>query len=175
MFTLLVSAPASAQQISPATDLWLRTGRGLLTFSGGLDLVHFNKYSTERSVNSHASGQYEFRFNRLRPYASARTLNTRERPGYEIDARARHYETEFHVGTDVRVMSKGTVRVDFRHLDYIFASNVLFFGRPLNEELNRTLRAVDVGWRQRLTALTTLVTRLSRETERFAFADARCA
>jgi hypothetical protein len=155
--------------VSPGTDLFLRTGRGLLTVSGGVDLVYFQEFDTERSLNSNARGQYEFRFNRLRPYASASTLNTRQRPGFEIDARARHYESDFHVGSDVRFMSKSMVRVDVRHLDYKFAGDEVFNGRPLNQELNRTLEAVDLGWRQRVTALTTWVTRVSRERERFEF------
>jgi len=159
--------------VSPGTDLFLRTGRGLLTISGGTELVYFNEFASERSVNSNAMGQYEFRFNRLRPYASASTLNTRQRPGYEIDVRARHYETDFRFGTDFRLMSKTTARVDFRQLHYSFAGDAVFAGRPLNEELNRTLKAVELSWRQRLTALTTWITRVSRETERFEFEDAR--
>ena len=159
--------------VSPATDLWLGTGRGLLTVSGGVELVYFQEFDSERSVNSNAMGQYQFRFNRLRPYASASTLNTRERPGYEIDARARHYETDFHAGTDFRVASKTTARIDYRHLDYRFAGDAVFAGRPLNQELNRTLKVVDLSWRQRLTVLTTWITRVSRETERFEFEDAR--
>jgi hypothetical protein len=159
--------------VSPGSDFWLRTGKGLLTVSGAVELVHFNKYQTERSVNSNASGLYEVRFNRVRPYASASTLNTRQRPGFEIDARARHYETDFHLGTDVRVLSKGSARIDFRHLNYSFAGEEVFNGRALNQELNRTLRAADLGWRHRLTALTTLVARVSRETERFEFENAR--
>jgi len=159
--------------ISPGADFWLRTGKGLLTVSGAVELVHFNNYKTERSVNSNASGLYEVRLNRVRPYASASTLNTRQRPGFEIDARARHYETDFHVGSDVRVLSKSTARLDFRHLRYSFAGEEVFNGRALNQELNRTLRAADLGWRHRLTALTTLAARVSRETERFEFENAR--
>lgn len=159
--------------VSPGTDVFLRTGRGLLTISGGVDLVYFQEFNSERSLNSNAMGQYEFRFNRLRPYVSASTLNTRQRPGFEIDARARHYETDFHVGSDVRFMSKSTVRVDIRHLNYSFAGDEVFNGRALNQELNRTLEAVDLGWRQRVTALTTWITRVSRESERFEFENAR--
>lgn len=154
-------------------DVWLRTGRGLLTLTGGLDFVYFQEFETERSVNSNARGQYEFRFNRLRPYGSASTLNTRERPGYEIDARARHYETDFHVGTDLRVASKSTLRFDLRYLDYRFAGDEVFNGQALNEELNRVLKVAELSWRQRLTALTTWVTRVSRETERFEFEEIR--
>ena len=159
--------------LSPGTELFLRTGRGLLSFSGGAEFVYFQQFDTERSINSNARGQYEFRFNRLRPFASASTLNTKQRPGYEIDVRARHYETDLRVGTDFRFMSKTTARVEFRQLDYSFAGDAVFAGRPLGQELNRTLRAVDLSWRQRLTALSTWITRVSRETERFEFEDAR--
>ncbi len=48
-----------------------------------------------------------------------------------------------------------------------------YFGRALNQELNRTLKSAELGWRQRLTALTTWITRMSRESERFEFEDAR--
>lgn len=159
--------------VKPGTEMWLRTGRGLVTVSGNLEYVYFSEFVSERSVNSDIRGQYEFRFNRIRPYASASWLDTRSRPGYEINARARHYEADFHAGLDLRVGSKGTIRFDLRHLDYEFAGDEVFNGQALNEELNRVQRAVEVSWRQRLTALTTWVTRLSRETERFDFDNFR--
>jgi hypothetical protein len=159
--------------VAPGTALWMRTGKGLLTLDGGVEYVYFNEFDSERSFNSNVLGQYELRFNRIRPYVSASSLNTRQRPGYEIDARARHYETEFHGGTDVRVASKSTVRFDYRHLDYSFKGDEVFNGRPLSDELNRTLKAGELSWRQRLTALTTWVTRFTRESERFEFEDVR--
>lgn len=158
---------------APGADLFLRTGRGILSVSGDAQFVYFQKFDTERSINSNATGQYEFRLNRVRPYVSAGTVNSKQRPGYEIDVRARHYETDFKVGSDVRFMSKSTARIEFRKFDYKFAGDAVFGGRPLNQELNRTLTAVDLGWRQRLTALTTWVTRVSRESERFEFEDSR--
>lgn len=159
--------------VIPGVEIFLRTGKGLLTVDGELQSVRFSTFRNESSLNSSAKGQYEFRFNRMRPYVSVRTLNTRERPGFEIDARARHYETDFHAGTDLRVAPKSTVRVDVRRLDYTFAGDAVFFGRPLRQELNRTLSAIDLGWRQRLTALTTFVTRVTQESERFTFEDVR--
>lgn len=159
--------------VAPGAQMWMRTGRGLLSVDGGVESVYFGEFESERSFNSSVVGRYELRFNRLRPYVSASTLNTRQRPGYEIDARARHYETEFHAGTDLRTGSKGVIRVDLRRLHYTFAGDAVFAGRPLNDELNRTLNAVDVAWRQRLTVLTTWITRVTRESERFEFEDVR--
>jgi hypothetical protein len=161
--------------VSPGADLWLRTRRGLLSLQGNLDVVHFNRYSSERSINSNATGRYEYRFNRFQPYMFGRTVNTRERPGYEIDARARHYETEFGAGTQFRVFSKSYLNVQFRHLQYSFAPEVLYNGRTLNHALNRTRKSVDLGWRQRLTALTNWVVTASTERERFDFESLRNA
>lgn len=159
--------------VSPDLSVWLRTGRGLLSVSGAMQFVYFQEFETERAMNSNASGRYEFRFNRLRPYASASTVNAKERPGYEIDVRARRYETDLHAGADVRVASKSTVRLDFQSLDYRFAGDEVFDGQALNEQLNRTLKKIDVSWRQQLTALTTWITHVSREAERFEFNDLR--
>jgi hypothetical protein len=157
----------------PGTDMFMRTGRGLLTVSGNVEFVYFNEFETERSINSDVTGRYEFRFNRFRPYASAGWLDTKNRPGYEIDARARHYEADYHAGADLRVASKSTFRVDAQHLDYRFDGDEVFNGQALSEELNRTLRGVELSWRQRLTSLTTWITRTSHETERFEFEDLR--
>jgi hypothetical protein len=161
--------------MKPGTDMFFRTGRGLFTVVGNLEFVYFAEFESERSVNSDVLGRYEFRFNRLRPYASASWLDTNQRPGYEIDIRARHYEAEYHAGIDLRVGSKSALRVDFRHLDYTFAGDEVLNGQALNEQLNRTQRAIELGWRQRLTVLTTWIVRGSRETERFAYEDFRNA
>lgn len=146
---------------------WMRTGKGLLSLEGQVEYVHFSEYESERSFNSNAKGQYELRFNRLRPYGSAATVNTKNRPGFEIDKRVRHYESDYHAGSDFRVASKGAVRLDFRHRDYTIPSDETYQGRNLSAELNRTLKVASLGWRQRLTALTTWVTQVSRESERF--------
>lgn len=159
--------------MAPGTQLFMRTGKGLLTLDGAAEFVYFNEFTTERAVNSNVTGQYELRFNRVRPYVSVRSVNTRQRPGYEIDARARHYETDIHTGADFRVASKSTIRIDYRHLDYNFAGDAVFSGRPLNQDLNRNLSALDIGWRQRLTSLTTWVTRITTESERFEFENVR--
>jgi hypothetical protein len=149
------------------TDMWLRTGRGLLSASGWLEYAYYQDFPSERSFNSYGKGQYEWRFNRLRPYASGSYLDTRERPGYEIDERVRRYEADFHAGTDFKVAPKTTLRLDFRRLDYEFADDEIVDGRPIDQRLNRTLEAADFSWRQRLTALTTWVVRAAREQERF--------
>jgi len=176
--TNVFNSPSNPQRdftltLVPGTKLYMRTGKGLLTIDGNLEVVHFSKFATERSINSAVSGTYELRFNRLRPYISASTLNTRQRPGFEIDARARHFENDYRAGADFRIASKSIARLEFRNAKIAFDGDAVFAGRPLNQEFNRTLEVADLSWRQRLTALTTWVTHFSRETERFEFSELR--
>jgi hypothetical protein len=159
--------------VSPRSNFWIRTQRGLISLSGQVDLVYFSTYDTERSVNGFGSAQYEYRFSRVRPFASFSGLNTRERPGFEIDARARRFENTLRTGVDVRVASKSFLEVGFRRQQVDYAGDAVFGGQPLRQSLNRTLEAVDLTWRQRLTVLTTWMVRASSERERFDFTEAR--
>lgn len=160
---------------APGAAIYMRTGKGLLTIDGDVEIVYFNRFESERSVNSNVRGQYELRFNRFRPYVAAGTLNTRQRPGYEIDARARHFENDYRAGADFRIASKSIARLEFRNAKIAFDGDAVFGGRPLNQEFNRTLKVADLSWRQRLTALTTWVTHFTRETDRFEFGSLRNA
>jgi hypothetical protein len=152
---------------SPGLSVWLRTQGGLLSVNGRMDLVYFNKFVSERSVNGLGSATYEYRFNRLRPFVTFGGETTRERPGYEVDIRARRIESTLKVGMDLRVASKSYLVISGRRLQVDYAGDAVFDGRPLNEAFNRTLESVDLGWRQRLTVLTTWVVRATAERERF--------
>jgi hypothetical protein len=158
---------------SPSLDLFMRTQRGLLSVSGRVEFVYFNKFDSERAVNGGGSAQYEYRFNRVRPFVRFGGLNTRERPGYEIDVRARRVETDLETGVDLRVASKSYVALSGRRRQVDYDGDAVFGGRPLNQALNRTLEAVDLTWRQNLTVLTTWVLRASGERERFEFDERR--
>jgi hypothetical protein len=158
---------------TPSLDLWLRTQRGLLTVNGRLDLVYFNRFASERSVNPRALLTYEYRFNRVRPFVTLSGLSTRERPGYEIDIRARRAETGLEAGLDLRVASKSYLALSGRRRTVDYDGDAVFNGRALNQALNRTLEGVDLTWRQHLTVLTTWVVRASAERERFELEERR--
>jgi hypothetical protein len=159
--------------ISPGADAWMRLGRGLVTFGSQLDLTYFHDYTSERSVGGMGSVRYEYRANRLRPFVSYAIANTRQRPGYEIDVRARQVRETVRAGLIVRVGPMTDFETSVRRQTIEFAGDAVFGGRALNEALNRTLEAVDASWRQRLTVLTTWVVRASGERERFDLSPER--
>lgn len=159
--------------LSPETDLWLRTADGLLSVNGRLDFVYFGQFKSERSVNGFGRAQYEYAFNKLRPFASVTVLNTRARPGYEIDARARRLESTVTAGVELRALSRTSVELAARRRTVDFAGDAVFMGTRLEEQLNRRVEGVDLTIRQRLTPLTTAVLRASGERQRFDISPIR--
>ena len=158
---------------SPGVELWLRTGKGMLSAQGRMDLAYFAKYSDQTSVSSSVSGEYEYRFNRVRPLVSFTSLNSRGRPGYEIDARVRSHQDNILAGVDLRLAGKSYLQFDYRLESTLYTEDAVFDGQKLDRSLNRTVRAVEAVFRHKLTAMTTWVVQASSEQERFEFATDR--
>ena len=165
-----VTATASA-----GTDIWLRTKRGVLTVSADAGYVYFATFVSERSLSSSTRAGYEFEFNRVRPFAWVATRDQEARPSEEITARVREFGTDFGAGSNLRLLSKGTMRVEWRRQTTGFDDDEVYNGTQLKTSLNRTSEGIEVSWRQQLTALTTFVTNLSRERDEFTFEPTRNA
>jgi hypothetical protein len=119
------------------------------------------------------SGQYEYRLNRLRPIIAFTSVNAQDRPGYEIDARVRHYGDNLMAGVDVRLASKSFVQIGYRRNQTTYAADAVFDGQQLDRALNRTERVIEGVFKHHLTTLTTWVVRASIDEERFAFTAER--
>lgn len=158
---------------TPAVDLWLRTGRGRLTLSGSLDLVYYAEYANQRAVNSRASGDYEFRFNRIRPLAAFTVADVMDRPGFEIDTRVRAFEDTLKVGADIRLAPKTFFEISYRTQESVYADDAFYEGQDLGQVLDRNTSAVDGTLRYRMTSQTTMLLTASTEQERFVYATER--
>jgi hypothetical protein len=112
---------------------------------------------------------------RLRPFAAAEVLRARERPGFEIDARAWRRETRLAVGTDLRLGTRTQASVQASRRAIAFDADAVFDGSHLAEALNRSEAAVSVGVRRALTPLTSLSVTVDVERHRFAAAADRDA
>ena len=100
-------------------------------------------------------------------------LNTRERPGFEIDARSRRIEWDYNGALEFRVGSKTYLgaRFDSRKID--FDQDAEFDGTNLREELNRTATTAGATLRYQATPLTSIAFDVSREQDRFEFTPER--
>jgi hypothetical protein len=161
--------------LSTGSELWLRTGRGLFTVSGDAEYVHFDRFASERALNGQGRASYELRLNRFRPVIWAAARDLKERPSEEITTRVRRHGTDLGATIDFRVLSRSTMRIEYRHEASGFSESAVFAGQQLRAQLNRTVQVVDASWRQQLTPLTTLVARVSRDRTEFDFASTRNA
>jgi len=91
--------------VTPATDLWLRMGPTWIVGNVKEDLVYFDQFASERSANTSAKAGWVAPLNHLRLQVDGQYLNTRERPGFEIDARARRLEYAGAAAVEARAIS----------------------------------------------------------------------
>jgi hypothetical protein len=159
--------------VTPQTDLWLRMGRGWLTGNVREDMVWYQTYASERSTNNSATVGALVPLNRLRFNANAAYLRTRDRPGFEIDARSQRSELAFDGSLEIRVRAKTFVgiRADRKTTD--FDSVATFEGVNLRDALNRTVTSGVVTLRQQLTPLTAVTLNLGLAQDRFEFSPLR--
>ena len=124
--------------VTPATDLWLRLGRAWLKTTIKEDLVYYQRYASERSVNGWYDGSLTVPLNRLILKAGGNYLNTRDRPGFEINARSQRQETGFNGSVEVRAMPKTFFGLRGEQTRVNFDKAAVFLGASLQDELNRT-------------------------------------
>src|SRR4029453_1068884 len=73
----------------PRADYWIKLGRARVIGQTGGEYFYFREYDTQRSFGTVNRARVEVQFARLVPFVGGEYINTRQRPGYEIDARAR--------------------------------------------------------------------------------------
>jgi hypothetical protein len=159
--------------MTPAANLWLRFGR---TWIGGVireDLVWYRKFADQRSANSGYTVGWTVPLTRVAFTMAGNWVHTRERPGFEIDARSQRTEQAYSGSAELRALSKTFIGVRGERRAVNFDKAEVFLGRNLHDELNRTQTTGAVTVRHELTPLTSLTFDLSREQDRFAFSSLR--
>jgi hypothetical protein len=162
--------------VGPGASVWVPFGRrAMLKTTGGADLVYFQRYRSERSFNPHADVRGEVYLQRLTLFGENALVNTRQRPNFEIDVRARRLENTVRIGAQLRLSSKLSVEVAGRQSLVHFDGDAFFSGSYLEEVLNRDSRGLSATVRYRRTPLTTIVVRTEKSRERFTSSPLRDA
>ena len=162
-----------AMTLEPKTDWWLRMGRTwfLGNVTGGL--VYYNKYENQRSINGLYRAGWLVPMTRLTLRADGSYLRTRDRPGFEIDARAQRSEVAVDGSLEIRALSKTFVGLKANRQNVKYAKDALFFGQNLRDGLNRTVTAGAVTFRHQITPLTSLTLDVGKEQTRFQLSPLR--
>lgn len=161
--------------LSPDLKAWFRAGRTRTSGSASADLVYFKTYGTERSIDRHADVRFEVPGNHLTPWVLGRFATTRQRAGFEVDARLWRTTTDLELGTAVKLAPKTKALISGSRLGYRFQDDAVFLGSDLSEALNRDTNLLRLELRHSLTTLTTLIARADALTDRFVTAGERDA
>jgi hypothetical protein len=159
--------------IAPKTELWLRMGRTWLMGLVSEEIVWYQTYATERSVNSTYTIGWKAPLNRVVLATSATRVNTRARPGFEIDERAERREPVYEGSVEVRGFARTFIGVRGTWNQVRFEEDVVFKGRSLAEQLDRTATSASLSVRHELTPLTSITFSAGRSRERFRLALSR--
>jgi polysaccharide export outer membrane protein len=134
--------------------------------TGELDVVHYVKYTTERSVNSAARGGVEMTpADRLRFRISGSTTNTRQRLDYVLDKRVRRAERTFDGQVEFRPLRRLTLEFSTRDFDRVIPEAHNAFNESV--ALTERVRSVTAAVRLAVSPLTDLFISSSAATHRF--------
>jgi len=159
--------------IGPAADVVLRAGRSRLSGKASGQYLYFQKYDSQRSWTTTLDGTWRFPMLRITPFVLGNRTNSKDRPGYEIDSRARRIDKTTGVGTDVRLSSKTKLVLTGKRSWSKYDDTEEYLGINLGERLDRRSDSEELQARFRLTPLTTFVVRAQAVQDRFDTATVR--
>jgi len=153
--------------IAPRLDVGFRARRLHLTLATVTDLVYFKKYDSERSTNAGADTRLEVDLGRLRPYVTARGVDTRSRLNAEVDTRARHHDVTYGGGVSFAVASRTRLLFNASTTGIEYEEDEEFRGENLKSSFDSRRNTLDGGFSMNLTPITRFGVLVVREEQRF--------
>jgi hypothetical protein len=157
---------------TPRADVWVRAGRTWLAGSAAEDLSWFRQYASERTTGGRYSIGWVAPLGRVSASAIGQVARVQERPGFEVDLRARRHDrgaagaVEVSASQSLFLGVRGELRrVEFEHQTF---RNV-----GLDQALNRTETVGGVTARYELTPLTALTVEALVRRDRFQLSPVR--
>lgn len=159
--------------IQPSIDAWLRFGRLRLGAKEQLNLLYFNKYVSERAVNSISAFNADLLLLWGTPHASVSFVKTKDRVDARIDTRAVNRSRLATVGIDFRL--SGTTNIDLgANFDKVsFEDDATFGGTRLQTALDRNSQNYHAVLRYAVTPPTTITLSVASQEERFRLSPER--
>ena len=153
--------------IVPRIVARVRAGRLFVSYGAASDIVYFQTYKDEGSVNGTTDLRVDGNLGRLQPYASAGWTSTKDRLNAEIDARAPRTQHTVSAGARLLVASRTALVVNARRFDLQFDDGSEFRGSDLAHNLNSRTNSIEGGVQLTLTPLTTLNLTTTVQEDRF--------
>jgi hypothetical protein len=162
--------------VGPKAEFWSRFGpRARVYGSTGIDYQYFQEFDSQRSFGTANVARLDVDLGRLTPFVEGNYVNTRIRPGYEIDTRARRTDLAGRAGLGVRVGSKTKLLGWVREQRFRFEAGEEFLDASLSLALDRDSSYRGGGAQIELTPLTTFVLEFEGGQDRFVLSPLRDA
>ena len=155
--------------VAPQLDAFFRMRRLRVNVAARSNMVYFQQYASERSLDGAVAARIELRGPRLTPWVAPSIESGRQRFGYEIDLRFRRVTTDVAAGIDARVSARTQLVLSARHARYDHAGDSVFLGSSLKEALNRDSDTLAIDLKYHVTPLTTFVASAQTVRDRFEF------
>jgi len=153
--------------IGPAVNFWMNAGSLRMIGKSAGQYLYFQKYDNQRAWNTADELRFEFPLSRFKPFAVGSYANTKQRPGFEIDSRARASTNAVTLGTDLRFSGKTMATLSGTRAGIAFDEKETFLGSELAAALNRHSDTETAQLKYALTPLTTLVMTADAVQDRF--------
>lgn len=145
----------------------------LLTAEQANSYIWYRTYTSERSVDGSLKLVGQLRLGGIRPWAAWERVETHDRGGFEIDARAGRDLPAWEVGTDIRLGWRLGVTGGYRKHEVKYAEGELFDGVDLREALDHKSEEIRGYGRIVLTDVNDFVAGVERTRVRFRFSTLR--
>jgi len=159
--------------VTPVSDFWLPLGQTWLTARINESVNWYQKYSSERTANTGYKLGWIAPGSRVAVKVDGSYVDSRERPGFEIDARAERTETAFNGSIEFHALPKSYIGVSALRQDTNFADQAAYLGTDLRTSLNRVDTSYTATFRHQLTPLTSIAVSGTRSNARFTFSRDR--
>jgi Putative beta-barrel porin 2 len=159
----------------PKVDYWVRLGRARLAGRSSVDYNYFHEYDSQRFWDTTNDLKLSVPLNRVVPFVGGAYSRTRQRPGYEIDARAKRTQATARAGVDLRLGARTTVTLAAARQQHEYDADEEFLGRDLSRALNNDSDSLELTFARHLTPLTTFVVAAEQRRDRFEHSPERDA
>ncbi len=159
--------------LSPTLAAYMRSGLVQFVFTSGTDFTYYQTFKSERSIARQLRGRLDFLFSRFRPSLAAALVDTRKRPNFEIDLRARRHEKEVSAGVAFELSPLARIYGGVARVETEYDDTEIFRGIGLGAALNRRGEQTAGGARLALTPFTTLTVETVFSRDRFVASPAR--
>jgi hypothetical protein len=152
---------------------WMRLGRARVRGRANLNLVYFQDYPSQGSLDSDYEGRFDLVLTRLTPYVSATWVSAKQPTGFEVDERIRRYEKNVTAGVGLEMGPRTNLDLAVRRQRAEFDDQGDFQDPLVSEFDDYTSQGVSASLGHDFTPFTSLVVNVDGHEDRFDDAPER--